>query len=233
MLLYTVSDLMITLLCCPSCHVLNALFWLFFPFCSVQANLRLSCRSSFPNYETTILSRFDLSCVSCQSGSVLVVLTQLSCSGHPILSVLSRLYICTCWPVETELSQLYSPSFPVPVVMHRMRCQICPATVFLPRCPFQLSCPVAFVLSSCPSLSYSDHPVLSSSVHDFSAIIDVPTVPSSCPLLAVLSPYSRPLLVSPCCLFWLSCYGYKISDSCPICPVPAVLGCPEKTDFKN
>jgi hypothetical protein len=108
---------------------------------------------------------FQLSCP--------VILSPLSCSGHPVLSVLPRLAFSS-WPVRPAC-----PLWPVPAVLSRLSC---PAVQSWLPCP---DFPISDVLSF---LSCSGHPVF---------LFPFPPVPLSFPSCQVLTDLSY--LFCPCC----------------------------------
>jgi hypothetical protein len=113
-----------------------------------------------------------MSLMSCPNFTVMAVLPQLphlscpvllSCSDHPVLSVLS----CLFYP---DILWLSYPGCTVLADLPRLSCPSCPAPAFLspalfPRCPvfflmFSLPCPICLVLHALSSKSYTDCPVL-------------------------------------------------------------------------
>jgi hypothetical protein len=186
----------------------------------------------------SVLPHLILSKFSCPGCPILAVLSLLSCSGHTLFSVLSRLTWTGC-PVQ--LNCLY---WPAPAILSWLSCPTCPIMAFLSRLSC-LSCPVPAVLSC------HVHPGLSS-LSCNCVTIAVPTVLFSCCFLVVLSWLSCPAVLSWLSCPWLSFPGCPVPDvlsqmSWPRCPVSDALskifcpgrhglslqGCPAKTDIKN
>jgi hypothetical protein len=132
------------------CHDLTALSTLDLSGRLVWTDLSRLFYPSFsvPDVQSRLVLSYCPPWSSCPSSPILVVLSSLSCSGRPVLSVLSWLYypdfFCGC-PVSAVLSKFSYPSCPALLLLFPYDTYSCP----------QLSCPCCLVVAVLPWLACS------------------------------------------------------------------------------